>query len=146
MNTPARKQGVKRLARRSYRSLASSMVNYSPLSTNMVSEVARKIKAEMKDISSQRHDSFLLDSREAVKHFSWDRVLHELRSMMPTLIQLLTKLISNPLAKKPLLCVLSSQLLKQRYPRLGLVQRAMSVLLYGNGINKQVRLISCHAF
>ena len=130
VNTPARKQGIKRLARRSYRSLASSIVNYSPLSTNMVSEVARKIKAEMKDISSQRHNSFLLDSCEAVKHFSWDRVLHKLRNMMPTLMQLLTKLISNPLARKPLMCVLSSPLLKQRYPWLGLVQRAMSVLFF----------------
>ena len=106
----------------------------------MVSEVAKKIKAEMKAISSQRHDSILLDTIESVKNFSWERVLLELQSMMPTLMHLLMKLVANPTKKKPLLCLLASQLLKQRHPKLGLVQRAMSVLLYGNGTNKQVRI------
>lgn len=139
MNTPVRKCTAKRLAHRSYKSLASSLMKSSSTSTDMVSEVAKKIKAEMKGISSQRHDSILLDTIESVKNFSWERVLLELQSMMPTLIHLLMKLVTNPTKKKPLLCMLASQLLKQRHPQLGLVQRAMSVLLYGNGTNKQVR-------
>ena len=138
MATPARKHSVKRLARRSYKSLVSSMVKCSSTSTRVVSEVAQKIKAEMKDISSEHHDSILLDTLEAVKNFSWESVLLELQEMMPTLMHLLMKLVTNLSKKKPLLCLLASQLLKQRYPKLGLVQRAISVLLYGNGTSKQV--------
>ena len=62
--------------------------------------------------------------------------------MMPTLMHFLIKLITNPTRKKPLLCLLASQLLKQCYPQLGLVQRAISVLLYGNGTNKQELYVS----
>ncbi len=104
----------------------------------MVTEVAWKIKAEMRDISSQHHESILLDTVEAVKHFSWETVITELQNMTPTLMHLLMNLIRNPSKNKPLLCLLASQLLKHRFPKLGLVQRAVSVLLYGNGTNKQV--------
>lgn len=115
------------------------MMKCSSTSTKIVSEIAQKIKAEMKDISSQHHDSVLLDTLESVKKFSWETVLLEFQNTMPTLMHLLMKLVINPSKKKPLLCLLASQLLKQRYPKLGLVQRAMSVLLYGNGTKKQVR-------
>jgi len=108
----------------------------------MVSEIAQKIKTEMKDISSEHHDSILLDTLEAVKNFSWETVLLELQNKMPTLMDLLMKLVINPSKKKPLLCFLASQLLKQRYQKLGLVQRAVSVLMYGNGTNKQVKVVA----
>ena len=130
MNTPARKLCVKRLARRSYKSLVTNMVTRSPTSSKVVSGIAQQIRAEMKSIRSERHDSILLDTLEAVKRFSWETVLLELQKMMPTLMQLLMKVVTNPSKKIPLLCLLASQLLKQRYPKLGLVQRAMSVVLY----------------
>lgn len=94
MNTPARICTVKRLACRSYRSPASGLMKYISTSTNMVSEVAKKIKAEMKGISSKRHGSIVLDTIESVKNFSWERVLLQLQSMMPTLMHLLMKLES----------------------------------------------------
>jgi len=68
VNTPAHKCTVKRLAYYSYKSLASSLVNCSSTSTNMVSEVVKKIKAEMKGIRSQHHDFILLDTIESVKN------------------------------------------------------------------------------
>ena len=39
---------------------------------------------------------------------------------------------------KPLICFIMSQLLKQRYPKMAVVQRAISVAMYGNGTSKQV--------
>ena len=39
---------------------------------------------------------------------------------------------------KPLLACIASQLLKDNHPKLGLMQRSLSVLLYGNGVNKHV--------
>jgi len=142
VTTPARKRSIKRLARHNYKSLVSSMMKCSSTSTKMVSEIAQKIKTEMKDISSEYHDSILLDTLEAVKNFSWETVLLELQNKMPTLMDLLMKLVINPSKKKPLLCFLASQLLKQQYQKLGLVQRAVSVLMYGNGTNKQVKVVT----
>ena len=144
LKTPVRKHNVKRFARRSYASLASSVVQSKALSGRIVGQVASKIRCEMADISSKVHDSILKDNIEALKHFSWDTVFLELQSKMPTLMMLLKKLVRNPTERKPLLCVIASQLLKQRQPKLGLVQRAVSILMYGNGTSKQVRIFPMH--
>ena len=41
----------------------------------MVSEVAKKIKAGMKGISSQHHNTILLDITESVKNSSWESLV-----------------------------------------------------------------------
>ena len=138
--TPARIVAVKRLARRHYASLASSMVKSASTSTKIVKEVVRKIKAEMRAIRSEKHDSILLDTQEALKNFSWETVVLELQNKTPTLMHLLQNLVANPSRNKPLVCLMASQILKQRYPKLGLVQRAVSAFLYGKGTSKQVRI------
>lgn len=95
----------------------------------------------MKDISSEAHDSILRDLVEAVKYFHWETVMLELQGKMPTLMSLLSLLVRQPSEKKPLLCFLASQLLKARHQYIGLVQRAVSVMMYGNGTAKQVHFI-----
>lgn len=47
-----------------------------------------------------------------------------------------------------LLCVIVSMMLKKRYPKMALLQRAVSVLLYGNGCSKEVHkhCIICDVF
>ena len=137
VNTPVRKQGIKRLARRQYKSLASMMLTTTDCSKSTVVEFARKIRGEMQKLSSEAHDSILRDTLEAVKHFSWDTVMLEYAKMIPTLIMLLESLIPNPTARKPLVCFVASLLLKCRHQRMGLVQRAISIMLYGNGSSKQ---------
>ena len=84
------------------------------------------------------HDSILRDNIEAVNHFSWETVWLELLANVPILMQILSALIPNPQDDKPLLCLIASMLLKRRLPKMGLVQRAISLLLYGNGTSKQV--------
>ncbi len=92
----------------------------------------------MKAISSDAHDSILRDTIEAVKHFSWQTVWLELTQKIPTLMSLLSHLIPKPDEHKPLLCFLASPILKSRHQRMGLVQRAVSIMMYGNGTAKQV--------
>ena len=58
--------------------------------------------------------------------------------MLPTLMSLLMELVRHPTDNKPFLCLLASMLLKKRSPGLGLVQRAITVALYGNGAHKAV--------
>ena len=101
-------------------------------------EISRKIKKEMKDLSSDDRDSVLRDAVEAVKHFNWTTVMMEYEKMMPTLMTLLKQLVPKPIEHKPLLCQVASQILKSRHQRMGLVQGAVSIMLYGNGTNKQV--------
>ena len=62
----------------------------------------------------------------------------ELCKMLPTLMSLLMELVRHPTDNKPLLCLLASMLLKKRSPGLGLVQRAITVALYGNGAHYNV--------
>ena len=76
VHTPSRKNGIKRIARRNYVSMASSVVN-SPMAKSILSKLA--LKSEVK-LSSDRHVSILCDSMEAaVQHFHWETVWIELQ-------------------------------------------------------------------
>ena len=81
---------------------------------------------------------------EAVKCFSWETVKLELFKKVPTLMSLLLQIVNKSTERIPLLCLVASQLLKCRHQRLCLVQRAVSVMLYGNGSAKQVRIRVSH--
>ena len=82
IRNPSRKAGIKGIARRSYKTLASTIAK-SPAS--MLKEVCGAIKVEMKQLSSDKHDSILRYNIEAVKHFHWDTVILEMKKMIPTL-------------------------------------------------------------
>ena len=73
-----------------------------------------------------------------VKHFHWDTVYLELQHKITTLLSLLEQIVKRPSLKRPLLCALCSQLLNSQHQHMGLVQRAISIMLYGNGTAKQV--------
>ena len=63
----------------------------------------------------------------------------ELLQRVPSLMSLLKELVIRSDEKKPLLFFLASQLLKAHNQHMGLVQRAVSIILYGgNGTSKQV--------
>ena len=66
----------------------------------------------------------------------------ELSHKIPTLMSLLSQLVRQPATQKPLLCLLASQLLKSRHHHMGLVQWAVSVMMYGNATAKQVHFYS----
>lgn len=118
--------------------MASTMVNSPTMLRAVIKKLAIKVKAEMKSISSVPHDSILRDQFEALKHFNWDTIILELLKKLPTLMSLLAYLVPRPMKRKPLLCLLASQLLKARHQHMGLVQRAISIMMYGNGSSKQV--------
>ena len=58
---------------------------------------------------------------------------------VPTLMKFLVALVSDDNCK-PLLCVIACMILKHRSQRMSLVQRVISVLLYGNGTHKKVHV------
>ena len=131
-------ENVKRVVRGSYHALSSSIVNADCTKDIVLADVVRNLKQEMKHICSSNHDSILLDNHEAIKHFSWETIWMELNKEVPTLMKLLTGITSSSLENKPMLCLIASMILKSRYSRMALAQRAISVFLYGNGVPKQV--------
>ncbi len=138
IGTPWRKKAVKRLTRRSYSSMATAIVASQPGTKPLISSVVRQVKGEIRKLCSDKHDTVLRDCIEAVKFFSWETVWLELGQNVPTLMTLLKSLVTFPERNRPLLCFLASVILKQRSPKLGLVQRAISLLMYGNGTSKEV--------
>ena len=111
------------------------------MSVPIVSKLACKIQHEMKDLSSDSYDSILRDSVEAVKNFNWETVRLELIQEMPTLMSLLSQLIGQ-CSHHSLLCLIATMILKSRHRHMGLVQRAISVMLYGNGTAKEVSFLT----
>lgn len=140
VNTPTRKRCIKRVARRKYKSLASMMFTRPDSTKSATVEMGCKILAEMQTLSSDAHDSFLRNTMDAVKTFNWEKVMSEYTQTVPTLIMLLECLVPKPAEKKPFICFVASLLLKCRHQRMALVQRAVSIMLYGNGCSKQVRI------
>ena len=134
--TPSRKAGIKQYARRCYQAVAATAAKSAPTCEKKMREVARTIRREMEDLASADHDSILRDTTEAVKHFSWETIALELKKKVPTLMSLLRSLVRNK--SQPFISSLACQLIKDHHPKLGLMQRAVSVLLYGNGTSKHV--------
>lgn len=126
--------------------MAASVVNSPTMRASVITKLAAKIRAEMKVLSSKDHDSILRDTIEAVKHFHWDTVMLELLRRVPTLMSLLKQLVRRSHEKKPLLCFVASQLLKAHNQHMGLVQRAVSIMLFGNGTSKQVNFKLCCSY
>ena len=138
IHTPLRKQTIKSLARRSYSKAAATSFKCRVMSSKMLLEITRKIRKELQGMSSDDHGSILRDTNEAVKRFSWETVILELQKNVPTLMKFLQLLVPKPLERRPLISFIASLILRTRHQQLCLVQRAVSVMLYGNGVGKQV--------
>uniref|UniRef100_A0A1X7VUI6 DUF6589 domain-containing protein n=1 Tax=Amphimedon queenslandica TaxID=400682 RepID=A0A1X7VUI6_AMPQE len=130
--SPFTEENIKRMARKSYRSLSTSLLDSDRTGDIFLLQLLDQMKKEMKHICSTTHNSVLRDSNEAVRHFSWDVLSDELWNNAPTLITVLSELA---LGDQQLSCTIASMLLKKRLPKMGLLQRAVSLLLYGNGTN-----------
>lgn len=133
--SPFTVENAKRMVRRSYKALSSSLLESERTGEIFLSQMIEEIKKEIKHICSTTHNSILRDTFEGIKQFSWDTVSNELWTNVPTLMTILSQLTSGD---ERLACMMVSMILKKRLPKMGLVQRAMSLLLYGNGTNIQV--------
>ena len=137
IRTPSRKKVIRTLTRKSFHASASAMLESPRVLRSITAKLVLKIREEMKHLSSTDQDSVLRDFTEAVKCFHWETVRLELVRSVPTLMTILSQLVGPSTKHYPLLCLLASMILKSRHQHLGLVQRAVSVMLYGNGTAKQ---------
>lgn len=142
IRTPNRKKAIKRAVRRTHSTISSSVVN-SPSTANLVLlDVSKKIIKEIKQFNAS--DSILKNEYtvEALKYFDWERIWREFMVNIPTLMNFFQYIVPRPTENIPLICLMVSQLLKSRHSQLGLVQRAVSVTLYGHGTSKQVSAVT----
>ena len=135
--TPNRSKAIASLSRRSFKAAATGIVKLQQTRPYIVAEVAKSIKTEMKNICSLEHNSVLRGQEEQLKSFSWENLLVEFKQNVPTLIMLLRYLL--PKADGKLLSFIVAIILKRHCKHMSLVQRVISVVLYGNATQKEVR-------
>ena len=102
----------------------------------MVIALAKTMMSEIETMRSMKDTSVFRDTDQAMQHFNWENLWLELVSKAPTLLHLYRQLFRG--APKALICFAVSLIIKWRSPKMGLVQRAISAVMYGNGANKQV--------
>lgn len=141
IRTPSRKKVISSITRKSFHASAAAMLRSPRFMKSIAIKLALKIRGEMKRLSSTTHNSILRDSNEAVRQFHWETVRLELHRNVPTLMNILSLLVGPSEKHYPLLCLLGSMILKARHQHLCLVQRVVSIMLYGNGTAKQVIIL-----
>ena len=98
--------------------------------------MAKFIRAEMKNICSIAHNSILRGHHDQIKSFNWDSILTEFEQNIPTLLLLLRHLM--PKANGKFISFIVAVILKKRCKQMSLIQRVISVMLYGNATQKEV--------
>ena len=139
--TPRSSKIGKRLARRSYPSFTKSVV--SNFSNHTVTAVCKQAHDEMNHLSSTSTDSVMARDNSIISAFSWDVLWLEFQQHVPTLVSIFVGLTSksgNMLKNRPLICLLIATDLKRNHQRMSLVQRIISIFLYGNAVHKQVNI------
>ena len=126
------------------RSIARAAVSNTALQPHLVDALCGVVRAEMKHVCSDNHDSILrLKSKPALEHFTWEAVWAELQQTAPTLMALLLRM--TPAARhadegvRPALCLCASILLKLRNNKVNLVQSVISLVLKAGHATKQVQ-------
>ena len=101
-----------------------------------INSLTQQIRDEMPGLCSLLRPSILRDSQGAVKNFNWQALVSEFSSRIPTLVLVLKKVL--PKANDKFIAFIIAMILKKRCKDMFLVQKVVSVLLYGNGTSKQV--------
>lgn len=110
--------------------------------SHILNKIGQVIRHEIKAMCSGSTNSVLqsLDTND-LKKFSWDRVLRELKLHAPVLSDILfscTKTRFQHRNQTGVVCFIASIMIKQRYRRMNLVQKIISLILYVGHCAKQV--------
>jgi len=101
-----------------------------------IHSLAVHTREEMKVLNSPSHKSLLRESSKELETFSWESLCSELKDAVPTLWTFLINLLPN--SKEKFICFVISMILKMQCKQLCQVQKAVSMMLYANGVHKQV--------
>ena len=135
--TLSRKEPVKKMAYKSYPSLASSFVDSHI--DEALKAVGKRIQEEIAFICSDKTNSILKGDKKNIMNFSWDKVFADLKHHTPSLVKLLQLINPKAANNHALISVWIAMMVKCRNDKLSLVQRVFSVFLYGNAVHKEVQ-------
>jgi len=124
------------LATGRYRLAATSVFYFTKTHAYVITSVARQIRLEMKKICGVRDKSLLRCGNDGIELFNWSALWEEFTIRVPTLVKFLQKLL--PQSSNIFLSCIICQMLKERCKHMSLLQRVISVLLYGHGTSQQV--------
>ena len=137
ISTPHRKKAVSSCARKSYKSAASHVTELSQ--SQVLNVVALKIRSQMQAICSSNFSSMLRNDHGELKNFSWELLWDEFQTKVPWLVKFLKTIL--PGVDKIFVSFVICLLLKKKCQKMSLMQRMMSVVLYGNSASKQVHFL-----
>ena len=126
------------MARKSYPSFTKTVLEKFP--DDATKAFADSVKEEIRVICSDK-TNLKLKSND-VTDFSWDSIWSEFLTMMPHLAIFLKDILpdsSND--NRRVICLIISMMLKFQYSKMCLVQKVISVYLFGNSVHKKVRLL-----
>lgn len=130
--TPAREDAAAKLARRNYPSFAKTVVdNFTAVTTKAF---ASTIKQEIQAISSANCNL----RSDDVLNFSWDDIWSQYQQYLPQFTMLLDEIIPDSGGRKHVICLIMSIILKFKHAKISLVQKIISLYLYGNSVHKKV--------
>lgn len=130
--TPSREEAAARLARKTYPSFTKTVIeNFSDDSTKAL---ASMVKEEIKVICRDDTESIL--KSDDVLGFSWKNTWKVFQTYLPQLSLFLKEIIS--VDNVNVICMIISIILKCRNAKMCLVQKVISLYLYGNAVHKKV--------
>lgn len=145
LKTPKRSAMVKKCVRQSYPAMMKSLLSSKETFEALLSKIEKLIAFELRGMSKLRQASNVMHGKESLLSFSWETIWTELSKCCPILMRLISVLLLASSGKeacnKPVTCFIASIVMKKRYHQLSLVQRAISLLLYGHGSSKQVTIM-----
>ena len=110
-----RRRTIKQVLHRRYATVASRLVQGSTLE-NVLTSLGRQIRAELRQLCLLESKSILRDTVSSVKSFSWEELLDEFQTKLPTLVKLFKRVF--PHCSNKMLCFIIFQLVKQRSPQM----------------------------
>ena len=142
--TPQRKHLGKAVARRSKKAIAAECMKDQAVQKHIVKLVGKMVHREIKKFCSDSANSILKrDDPQCIKTFSWESFSSEISKFAPVLKSILQATSKTGMSNTDfnvVMCVCVALLLRNRNPRMNLIQKIISLLLYGGHSSKQVSL------
>ena len=130
-----RRHTLKQVYRREFSSAIHSLQKNVP-SEEMIQTPVKIMMKEIQELCCMETKSVLRDTDDGLRKFSWEAVWQEMALKASTVLHFYRQLFRG--ASKPLICFAISMIIKWRSPKMCLIQRVISTLLYGNSVNKKV--------
>ena len=143
--TPRRKKVGKAVARGSKKAVVRECMKDPAMHKYTIQVVGQCVRQELASLCSESVKSVLQEqSLDAMCSFSWAKLHKELQENAPTLLSFLemcTQTRKPRCNREGVMGMCTALLLKYRFPKMALVQRINSLLMYAGHSGKQVYYI-----